>query len=387
MVDQSMAGKQRDAMRTIRDFELKRFFNDGPASGARANLSPSFAEPLSTAELLAFEPDAAAELARLPLSYTGIHGGLELRAAIAVQYHDLNPDGIIATCGADDALSLLFMALVGVGDHVIVQSPIYQPLTSVATWCGAEVTLWPAREQEAWQPQFEDLRRLLRPSTRLIVVNFPHSPTGFVPDQGYLERLSALADDAGITVICDEIYRGLPLTDAGEPPSLADLSERAVVLNSVSKVYGLPGLRVGWIATRNEAVLVTVKRFHMHLNSFVGAPNEFLATLALRHTEQILGHNLSIATNNLAQLQRFLARHTELFSWHAPRGGVVVFPRWLGETSTTVLSEHLLQDAGVLLAPSAYFAADERHIRIGFGTSTFPASLAAFEEYVASGRH
>ncbi len=373
-------------MRTIPDFELKRFFNESSASTARANLSPSFADPLSTADLLAFEPDAAAELTRLPLSYPGMHGGLELRAAIANQYRQLGPDAIIATCGADDALSLLFMALVGAGDHVIVQSPIYQPLTSVAEWCGAEITLWPASEQQAWEPPLEHLRRLLQPTTRLIVVNFPHSPTGFVPDQDYLEQLSSLADDASITVICDEIYRGLPLTEAGEPPSLADLSRRAVVLNSLSKGYGLPGLRVGWVATRNEAVLAKVKHLRMHVNSFVGAPSEFLATLALRHTEQILGRNLTLAKNNLAQLQRFLAQHPDLFSWHDPRGGVVVYPRWLGEESTTVLSERLLQEAGVLLAPSAYFATDERHVRIGFGTSTFPASLAAFEAYLASRR-
>ncbi|MDP9367039.1 MAG: hypothetical protein M3Q03_01990 [Chloroflexota bacterium] len=117
---------------------------------------------------------------------------------------------------------------------------------------------------------------------------------------------------------------------------------------------------------------------------FVGASSEFLATLALRQTERILGRNLTLAKNNLAELQRFLAQHPDLFSGHDPRGGVVVYRRWLGEESTTVLSERLLQEAGLLLAPSAYFAADERHVRIGFGTSTFPASLAAFETYLAS---
>ncbi len=141
------------------------------------------------------------------------------------------------------------------------------------------------------------------------------------------------------------------------------------------------------MATRNEEVLAKVKHFRMHVNSFVGAPNEFLATLALHHTEQILGRNLTLAKNNLARLQRFLRQHSDLFSWHDPRGGVVVYPRWLGDESTTVLSERLLQEAGVLLAPSAYFGADERHVRLGFGTSTFPASLAAFEEYLASRRH
>ncbi len=251
-------------MSTIGDFPLKRFFSEGPATAARANLSPSFAEPLPLAELLACEPDAAARLAGLSLAYPGIHGGRELRVAIAGQYALLQPEHIIVTCGGDDALASLFLALVRPGDHVIVHAPRYEPLASLAAWRGGDVTLWQADEVAGWQPDLDDLARLLRPATRLIVANFPHSPTGFVPDQGFLERLVALADDAGATLLGDEIYSGLPLTDAGEPPSLADLSALAVVLNSTSKAYGLPGLRVGWLATRDATALAAVRHLWLH---------------------------------------------------------------------------------------------------------------------------
>ena len=162
-------------------------------------------------------------------------------------------------------------------------------------------------KRQRWEPPLTNLARLLRPETRLIVVNFPHSPTGFVPDRAYLERLIALADDAGALLISDEIYRGLPLDASAEPPSVVDLSARAVALNSVSKTYGLPGLRVGWLATRNAAVRDAVRAFRMHLNTYIGAPVEFLAALAVRQSDHIHATNRARARTNLALLDAFLA--------------------------------------------------------------------------------
>lgn len=372
-------------MRTMPPFHLKRFFNQPAAATARANLSPSFAEPLGTADLLALEPGAAERLAHLPLGYTVAFGGAELRGAIAARYSEVEPGQVVAACGGDDALPTLFMALLQPGDHVVVQSPLYQPLTSVAAWCGAEVSLWAAEEGAGWEPPLAALARLVRPATRLVVVNFPHSPTGFAPDRAYLDDLIALADEAGVVLVGDEIYRGLPLDGREEAPSLADLSTRAVVLNSVSKAYGLPGLRVGWLATRNGAVLEAVRAFRMHLNTYVGAPVEFLAALAVRHAEAILARNLDLARANLALLDAFLARHTDRFAWVPPHCGVVAFPRWLGGESTSALSDRLLHDHGLLLAPSAHFAAGEHHVRLGFGTATFSTGLALLEEALLTG--
>ncbi len=372
-------------MSAIGDFPLKRFFSEGPAAAARANLSPSFAEPLPLAELLACEPDAAERLARLSLAYPGIHGGRVLRAAIAGRYARLQPEHVIVTCGGDDALASLFLALVRPGDHVIVHTPHYGPLASLAAWRGGDVTPWQADEGAGWRPDLDDLARLRRPATRLIVTSFPHSPTGFVPDHGYLARLVALADDAGAILVGDEIYRGLPLTDAGEPPSLADLSARAVVLDSVSKTLGLPGLRVGWLATRDATVLAAVGELRLHFNSFVGAPSEFLAALALRHAKRLLARNRALARANLAHLRDFLGRHAALFAWQPPRGGVVAYPRWLGAGATSALSARLLREHGLLLAPSAYFAGGERHVRLGFGTAATPTNLALLEEALGPG--
>ncbi len=367
-------------MRAMPDFALKRFFNQPAAATARANLSPSFAEPRGTAALLALEPGAGERFAALPLGYTTAFGAAPLREAIAARYARIAPEEIVAACGGDDILPSLFMALLQPGDHVIVHSPVYQPLAGLATWCGADVTLWAADEAAGWAPSLADLARLRRPTTRLIVTNFPHSPTGFVPDRRYLAALIALADEVGATLVGDEIYRGLPLDDTPEAPSMADLSARAVVLNSVSKTYGLPGLRVGWLATRDVAIRDAVRGFRLYQNSYIGAPTEFLAALAVRHADRILAENRALARENLTALGAFIARNGDLFSWVPPRAGVVAFPRWLGAEATTALSDRLLRDHGLLLAPSAYFAGGERHVRLGFGTSGARTGLALLEE-------
>lgn len=309
-------------MRAMPDFALKRFFNQPAAATARANLSPSFAEPLETTALLALEPEAAERFVALPLGYTTAFGGVPLREAITARYERITPDEVVAACGGDDTLPSLFMALLQPGDHVIVHSPVYQPLTGLAAWCGAEISLWAAEEDAGWAPSLAELRGLLRPNTRLIVTSFPHSPTGFVPELAYLEDVIALADGAGATLVGDEIYRGLPLDGRAETPSLADLSARAVVVNSVSKAFGLPGLRAGWLATRDAATLDAVRGFRMFQNSFIGAPTEFLATIAVRHADQILADNLTRARANLTAVEAFMGRHADRFSWVPPRGGL-----------------------------------------------------------------
>jgi aspartate/methionine/tyrosine aminotransferase len=367
-------------VRTLPDFALKRFLSQPAAAAARANLSASFAQPRGIATLLALESGAAEIFTALPLGYTTMFGGAPLREAIAAGYERVAPDEVVATSGGDDSLPSLFMALLQPGDHAVVPSPAYQPLAALAAWCGATVSSWAAEEEAGWEPSLAALDRLLRPKTRLVVTNFPHSPTGFVPDRAYLDELIAIADEAGMTLVGDEIYRGLPLDEIREAPSLADLSARAVVVNGISKTFGLPGLRVGWIATRDVAVLDAVRHVRTYLNSFIPAPSEFLATLAVRHTDRIFTENLTLARDNLGTLRAFLERHRDRFAWVPPSGGVTAFPRWLGEESTTALSERLLRDHGLLLVPSAHFGGGEHHARLGFGTAGMATGLALLEE-------
>ncbi len=140
--------------------------------------------------------------------------------------------------------------------------------------------------------------------------------------------------------------------------------------------------------SKKHGLFATLILNRLYFNSFVGAPSEFLAALALRHADQILARNRALARANLAHLREFLGRHAALFAWQPPRGGVVAFPRWLGQASTTALSDRLLRERGLLLAPSAHFAGGERHVRLGFGTAATPANLALLEAALGpAGRH
>lgn len=363
------------------EFALKEFFYTPAAKGAEVNLSKSFAEPMGVSELLALEPQAADQLLALPLKYPGLDGSAALRAAISSLYAGIDPDQIIVTTGLDDGLGLAALALVEPGDRVIVQTPCYQTYMTVPAWRGAEVVQWRAHRQNGWVPDLSELDRLLEQPAKWVIVNFPHNPTGFTPDDSYIADLTAILERRGTTLLCDEIYAGLALDQAEQSP-LATLYDKAVSMNSVSKTLGCPGLRIGWLASRDEAVLARLRAARMHFNSFAGSPCEFLAEIALRHAPEILNRNIEILTQNAEIASQFFANYAELFEWEAPRGGVNGFPAWRGPGGTHALSDRLLSEAATLVAPSAVFDAGDSNLRLGLGCRDLSAGLDRFDDHL-----
>lgn len=366
----------------IPPFLLRTFFNDDEALAARGTISGSYSELATVESLLALEPGAADAYLRVPLGYAALNGGEELRTLIAAHLGALAADHVIVTAGSDDAIALLMLALLQGGEHIIAHAPAYQPLTDLAAWRGAEVTPWEAEEAHGWALSLDRLSALIRPTTRLLIVNFPHNPTGWCPDPSFVHGLVTIAELHGLLILSDEVYAGLALTD-GEPfHPLASLTPRAISLGSLTKVFGMPGVRIGWLATRNAEVLAQVRHFRMYLNAYATTPGEFLACLALRHADAILARNTAIARGNLALLDDFITARSVLFSWQRPVGGTICFPRWLGPGDTTQLGRAFLQQSGYLLATSEHLVAGTRHMRLGFGTSGLPRQLAAFQEFV-----
>jgi aspartate/methionine/tyrosine aminotransferase len=363
----------------IADFKLKQFFNSEAAHKARTNLSSSYAELLTLPELLALEPAAMERFTQLPLGYTNLNGGLELRSLIAARYSSVSADDVMVTAGSDDALALLICALLETGDHMVAQCPAYQPTTALAEWAGASVSSWWANEQQRWEPPLHQLERLLKPRTRMVIVTLPHNPTGFSFNRKTLLEVISLVDARQAVLISDEVYRDLSFDPADDSPHAADLSSKAVAVGSLTKTFGLPGLRVGWIASRNREALDKVRRLRMHFNGYLPAPSEFLAAVALRNANAILARNLAIVRANVAEFQAFLDRRSKYFLCHVPHAGVVAFPRWLGPGTTTELSDRLLKSHGLLLAPSECFDAGRQHVRIGYGTRLFGAALNTLE--------
>ncbi|MEJ7725574.1 MAG: aminotransferase class I/II-fold pyridoxal phosphate-dependent enzyme [Actinomycetes bacterium] len=200
---------------------------------------------------------------------------------------------------------------------------------AVAT--GAAITglpLWTGSGDELrWGLDLDRLESVLRPETRLVAINFPNNPTGFVPPPAAFDELVRLCDARGIRVLSDEVYRGVELDPARTLDQAADRSEPALSIGVMSKAYGLPGLRVGWVATRDRELLARLSRAKHYTSICNSVPSEYLAALALQHAEVILERTRAVITGNLPLLDAFFAEHADRFSWTPPDGGCVAFPR------------------------------------------------------------
>ena len=278
-------------MKPLRTFRLEEYLGEWEFK-VRYHLTASDAQSMTIEELLALgtEAEEAADregLMKLPLSYIETWGTPELRQAVAGTYEQVDADHVLPFAGAEEALFWAMQELAGPGDHAVVTVPCYQAMETVTLATGADVSALVPRREDGWALDLDDLRGLLRPNTKLVAVNYPHNPTGYVPDEATFRELVALCDERGIRLFCDEVYRGIEIDPARTLPQAADLSETAVSLNVASKAYGLPGLRIGWLACRDRALLERLEK-RKHYTSICNAgPAEYLAAVALRHREAI----------------------------------------------------------------------------------------------------
>ena len=227
----------------------------------RYTLSSSDCESRTIAELLELEPDAHARLLNTWCGYTESPGSLELRQAIAALYERIDPDEVIVTSCAEEGIFLLYHALLGLGDHAIVEAPCYESALELARRTGAEVTPWRRRFQDGWSHDLVALEALIRPETKAVYVNQPHNPTGTLMDRATFARVAELARANALTLFSDEVYRELEHDPAIRLPAACDVDARAVSLGSISKSYGLPGLRLGWLVTRDAALREAIMRW------------------------------------------------------------------------------------------------------------------------------
>jgi aspartate/methionine/tyrosine aminotransferase len=265
--------------------------------------------------------------------------------------------------------------------------PGYQSLYSIAQALSVEVTLLPLEPENSWQLDLEKLRRALRPTTRLIVVNFPHNPTGVLPDANTFSVLLALAEEVNAYLFSDEVYRLLEYNPDDRLPAAVDCSRRAISLGVMSKSFGLAGLRVGWLATHDADLLRRISAFKDYTSICNSAPSEILALIALRAKEQLLARNRAIIARNLALLDTFFATYEEIFEWVRPRAGCIGFPRLLLNMPIEQFTDELVQQQSVLLLPGTVYDYPGNHFRIGFGRANMPEALARLEHFTCELPH
>lgn len=375
------------------DFVLETFFSRWEFA-AQHHLTASDAESMSIAELLALgnEQDRHT-FKQLHLGYTPTWGTDALREAIAQSYSTTDPEDILAFAGAGEALFWAMQLFVGAGDHVIVTAPNYQSIETIPLATGVEVDgleLWSGSGAELrWCLDIERFEALLRPSTKLVAVNFPNNPTGFVPDRDAWLALNELCHARGIRLVSDEVYRGVEIDPAKTLPAAADINPSALSVNVTSKAYGLPGLRVGWIASHDRAALSRLERAKHYTSISNSGPSEHLAVIALRNTATIFENNRALIAANDRLVAETLGAYPDLFEYKSPVGGCVAFPRYLGADGVETFCRRAVEEHGVMLLPASVYRSGLAEIpadrfRIGIGRRSVPESLQALTAWLDS---
>jgi aspartate/methionine/tyrosine aminotransferase len=366
---------------SLRPFELERYFAKYEFN-TRLLLSSSDCESRSVDELLSFEPDASEKFRALGLGYIDSRGGPELREAIAGIYGGVFRDEILCFSGAEEAIFLFMHAVLAAGDEIVVHQPCYQALAEVPRALGAKVVPWLARAEEGWALDQGELEKLVTAKTRAIVVNLPHNPTGYLMPAEEFRKLAAFAESRGVVLFCDEVYRESEYQAAERLPAACELTPSAVSLGVLSKSYGLAGLRIGWVATRNAPIRERMAELKDYTTICNSAPSEFLAALALRHRAKLTARNLELIASNLKLLDRFFKNRADRFTWTRPKAGPIGFPK--AKDSVRELCRRAVTEAGVMLLPGFVFGSEyDKHFRLGFGRKNMPEALAALEKFLA----
>ncbi|MHB8400255.1 MAG: aminotransferase class I/II-fold pyridoxal phosphate-dependent enzyme [Candidatus Limnocylindrales bacterium] len=364
-------------------FALERWFARWEFA-VRHVLCASDVEGWPMAELLALaDPETRTLWDELRLGYTESTGHPVLRREIATLYERVAPEDVLVFAGAEEAIFCLATVLFEPGDHAVVVWPSYQSLHEVARVAGAEVTLHELREADGWALDVDRLVASLRPTTRAVVVNAPHNPTGALPTAAEWRSLSDACVERGIHLVADEVYRYLEFDEADRLVAGVDAAPGVgVSIGVMSKSFGLAGLRIGWLATTDRALLARCAAFKDYTTICASSPSEILAIVALRARQQVLARSRSIVAANLPLVEDFFARWPDTFSWVRPRGGSIGFPRLRPDLPADRFAAELVEAEGVLLLPGSTFGHPGNHVRMGLGRLDLPIALAGLERFV-----
>jgi aspartate/methionine/tyrosine aminotransferase len=365
----------------LQPFLIEKYYSKYEFS-AKYMLSSSDAESRNLAELLAFEPEAREKLDALHLGYTESSGAPELRTAIAGIYQGKTSDEVLVLSSAEEGIFVYYNALFSSTDHLIIETPCYQSGLELARATGASISTWERHYEDAWVHDFERLEKLIRPNTKAIYLNTPSNPTGINMTADTFWAVIALAREHKMIIFCDEVYRELEHQPINRLPAICEVYEHGISLGSMSKSYGLPGLRLGWLVTQNHALLEKFLDFKFYTTICSSAPSEYLSALALRNRHVLLERNLKIVHDNLPLLQSFFERHQNLFSWVKPNASPIGFPRVHGIQDVREFCEEIVQETSVLLLPGDVYQ-QPQHLRIGYGRANMPYALAILEAYLA----
>jgi aspartate/methionine/tyrosine aminotransferase len=366
----------------IRSFDLERYFALYEFS-AEYLLSSSDCEALSMKELIEMaSPGTRVLWEELRLGYTESAGHPLLREKICSLYENMGPDNVLVTV-PEEGIFIAMNALLDQGDHIVCISPAYQSLYEIARSIGCSVTPWEKEIRDGkWHFDTNKLEQAITEKTKMIIVNFPHNPTGWLPSPAEQKKIVSIASERGIYLFSDEMYRGLETGNREMLPGACDLYRNAISLSGLSKTYGLPGLRTGWLVCENPDIRKRLASFKDYTTICHSAPSEILSIMALENASRLASRSLEIVEENLGHARTFFDSYKDLFTWMEPAGGSIAYPRLDLDVDVFDFCEGAVKEKNVMVVPSKVLGDDSRHFRIGLGRKNFPEALEAFEEYV-----
>jgi len=328
------------------------------------------------------DPEAKNLWESLSLGYTESPGLPLLRKEVAHLYSSIDSDQIVTFAGAEEGIYCAMRTLVEPGDHVIVIDPCYQSLAALPKFFGAEITPIRLNPEQGWQLELEEVQSAFRTNTKLLILNYPHNPTGAVLNKDVFYGLVQLCREKEAYIFCDEVYRYLEIDETQRLPSIVDAYEKGITLNVMTKAFGLAGLRIGWLAASDRDFLQKVGSYKLYTSICNSAPSEILALIALRAKDQILRRNRMVMLHNLGILGSLMERHPQTLSWIPPQSGTMAVIKLLLPVPIETFAEELVKKEGVLIMPGSVFDLPGNFFRIGFGKKNMPEILERFEQFL-----
>jgi len=365
------------------DFKLETFFSKWEFN-AKYHMCASDMETMSLKELLKLGTQEDRERwDNLTFKYIETFGTPELRSAIADTYKQLSPNNILAFAGAEEGIYTAMHCILQKDEHAIVITPNYQSSETIPNAL-CNVTGIGLDEKNDWNLDLDKIQDAIQKNTRLISINFPHNPTGKVISIQTLNTLIDIARKHEIYLFSDEVYRLMERNENIRLPQVADIYEKGLSLNVMSKAYGLPGLRIGWIATQDLELLEKMEKMKHYLSICNSSPSEFLSVIALKSRDKILTRNRKIIDKNLKILNLFFHKNNSLFEWKEPDGGCIGYPKYLGKEGVNVFCEQLIKKHSIMLLPASVYKSEvgmspSNHFRIGYGRKKMNDGLDALK--------
>lgn len=367
----------------IKPFAVEEWMNEYE-TGARYNIAETCVDSVSLDELFALTGESKDEFlskfCATRLTYGDIWGSDALREGVCRLYRTVRPDEVVLTHGAAGANHHVFCSLISAGDRVVSIMPTYQQLYSIPEAIGADIAIMHLKQENHYLPDLDELKALVTPGTKMVCINNPNNPTGALMSRELLEQIIEIARGVDAYVLCDEVYRHLTQAD-GWCESVADLYEKGISVSSMSKVFSLAGIRMGWIATHDKAA---VKAFLSHRDYNLiscGMFDDAVASLALRHSDEMIRRNQAIVRENLAILDEWVQAHPH-FYYTKPQAGTTALVYYDYDIPSYEFCERLYHETGSFVTPGECF--EQPHsMRIGYAcdAQTLKDGLATLADF------